>query len=295
MRPTLLPGTHVLTRSASEVQIGLDPRTALVLPDVGPVRDSLRLLAGSAEAGEYADPGLLDLLEEHRLLVDQATLATTVTTGEDPALGPHAGAALVRATGRPAGAARATRSIRAVELRSFGHPAGRLLVSELQRQLDAAGIGGAGTASRSPVGCVVLAGLGEPDRECVDDLTRGGTPHLLLRMVEGSAVVGPFVAPGRTACLRCVDAHRTDSDPAWPLLVRQYAAATRQDRADGAPEPLDPLLASLAASWAARDVVTYVDGGRPSSWSTTVELDEQLHRVTTRSWLRHPDCGCSWT
>ena len=38
--------------------------------------------------------------------------------------------------------------------------------------------------------------------------------------------IGPFVVPGETACLRCVDAHCTDADPSWPLLVRQYAAAS---------------------------------------------------------------------
>ena len=101
---------------------------------------------------------------------------------------------------------------------------------------------------------------------------RDQTPYVLVRLTEGRAVVGPFVVPGRTACLRCLDAHHTDADPEWPLLVRQYADATRHDRADGVPEPVDPALAALAVAWAARDVTTYADGGRPSTWSGTLTL-----------------------
>ena len=100
-------------------------------------------------------------------------------------------------------------------------------------------------------------------------------------------MVGPFVAPGTTACLRCVDAHCTDADPAWPLLVRQYAAASARDRADGVPEPVDPLLASLALAWAARDLACYVDGGRPSTWSATVTLHPRPDHV----WRPAPGCG----
>jgi bacteriocin biosynthesis cyclodehydratase domain-containing protein len=140
----------------------------------------------------------------------------------------------------------------------------------------------------------VLLGVGEPDRELVDSWTRAGTPYLLVRLTEGRAVLGPFVAPGQTACVRCVDAHCADADPSWPLLVRQYASAASRDRADGAPEPLDPLLASLAVAWAARDLASYVDGLRPSTWSSTVTLAGHLSRIEHRSWLRHPACCCSW-
>ena len=147
---------------------------------------------------------------------------------------------------------------------------------------------------RTAPDCGVLVGVGEPDRELVDDWTRAGTPYLLVRLTEGRAVVGPFVAPGRTACLRCIDAHHADADPAWPLLVRQYAAAASRDRADGATEPVDPLLAALTTAWAARDLASYVDGQRPSTWSATVTLHPRLEELETQPWLRHPACSCSW-
>jgi bacteriocin biosynthesis cyclodehydratase domain-containing protein len=122
---------------------------------------------------------------------------------------------------------------------------------------------------------------------------RAGAPHLVLRLSEGSAVVGPFVRPGETACLRCVDAHHTDADPTWPLLVAQHASAVVRPRDDTVPEPVDSLLAALAAAWAAREVVSHAEGRSPATMATTIRLDPRLTALETHSWPRHPACGCS--
>lgn len=140
----------------------------------------------------------------------------------------------------------------------------------------------------------VLVVLGEPRREEADRWLREGTPHLVLRLTEGDALLGPLVVPGRTACLRCVDAHLTDVDPVWPLLVRQYADACARPRDDALPEPCDPVLARLAASWTARDVLTHLEGGSPSTLSTTVRFGPELSALETQTWSRHPGCGCTW-
>ncbi len=139
----------------------------------------------------------------------------------------------------------------------------------------------------------VLVAVGEPARELTDRWVRGGTPHLLLRLVEGHVVVGPFVRPGETACLRCVDAHHTDLDPAWPLLVAQYADAVGRDREDAVPEPVDSALATLGAAWTAREVLSVVEGRTPATTSTTIRLDPHLTQVETQDWPRHPGCGCA--
>jgi bacteriocin biosynthesis cyclodehydratase domain-containing protein len=123
---------------------------------------------------------------------------------------------------------------------------------------------------------------------------RLGTPHLLLRLTEGRAVLGPFVRPGETACLRCVDAHHTDVDPAWPLLVAQYATAVARPRDDTVPEPVDPLLATLAGAWAARELVSLAEGRLPVTTSATVRLDPLVTALETQRWPRHPACGCTW-
>jgi bacteriocin biosynthesis cyclodehydratase domain-containing protein len=291
MRPILRPGTHVLQRAGGYLQVGLDPGSALVLSDGPAVRDSLRLLAGSAERERYAEQETLDLLAAHGTLIDEGDLMPLLARDD---LSPHATAALARDTGGEVSHAHAARRRWRTATRCFGHPAGAGLRDDFVALTRTAGLQEAAPRRSAHPDCVVLIGVGEPDRALVDVCTRAGTPYLVVRLVEGRAVIGPFVQPGTTACLRCLDAHCTDADPAWPLLVQQYAAASSRDRPDGAPEPMDPLLASLALAWAARDLATYVDGGRPSSWSATVTLHPTLSRLETRSWLRHPACGCSW-
>lgn len=45
--------------------------------------------------------------------------------------------------------------------------------------------------------------------------------HLPVVLSGDAATVGPLVIPGATACLACVQAHRRDLDPAWPLVASQ--------------------------------------------------------------------------
>jgi bacteriocin biosynthesis cyclodehydratase domain-containing protein len=289
MRPILRPGTHVLSRGGGELQVGLDPRHALVLPDIAPVRESLRLLGCSADLGQHADTAVVELLAQHQLLVDERELAPLLASADLPR---PAGAALVRSAGPAVSAVRTSRHRWRTEVVGFGPSDAARLRDDLVTLLR--GVGLRERRGRSAPDCGVLVGVGEPHREQLDAWTRAGTPYLLVRLTEGRAVVGPFVVPGRTACLRCLDAHHTDADPAWPLLVRQYASASSRDRADGAPEPVDPLLAALALAWAARDLAAYVDGGRPSTWSTTLTLHPRPDEVESQAWLRHPACSCSW-
>ena len=319
MRLILRPGTHLLRRDSDVTQIGLDPSRAVVLPADGAVRACVARLT-SAHAGppsEDADRHTLGLLAEHDLLLDSDRLlplipmqSPTITaapsgsrrkrtsTSTSAASRPDV-AALARVAGDDAADLLELRSRTRLELHSFGHDSGRSLVDDLERLLTKAGIGGQRSprgrkqeASTSPLG--VLVGVGEPHRVVTDPWLREGTAHLVVRLSEGHATVGPFVAPGKTACLRCVDAHHTDADASWPLLVEQYARLSGHDRADGIPEPVDSLLASVAVSWAARDLASYAEGRRPSTWSTTISFDPHLTSVETRSWLRHPECGCAW-
>lgn len=178
-----------------------------------------------------------------------------------------------------------------VVVTGFGHRAGASLPARLRSLLEATGL----PPARSEPDLVVLAGVGEPARETVDRLTQAGTPYLLLRLVEGEVLLGPFVVPGRTACVRCTDAAVTEEDASWPLLVEQYTRLSAHDRPDGSSEPFDPLLAELACAWTVRDVATFLTGHRPSTWSATLRLDRLLQVIETTQWLRHPSCGCSWT
>jgi hypothetical protein len=48
----------------------------------------------------------------------------------------------------------------------------------------------------------------------------------------------------------------------------------------------------MLAGWVVRDVLAFLDGGEPTTWSATVDLDAAA--PVRRVWLRHPHCGCTW-
>lgn len=292
MRPILRPGTHVLRRSATELQVGLDPRHAVVLPDEPPVRSLLDRLATASEIDQPSPT--LDLLAAHDLVLDSGSLLPLIPSGttDSRPVARHDVAALARAAGDDAPMLLKARASALVKVATFGQHGPRL-AADLRTLLEGAGIGLTASESR-PGDPIVLAGVGEPRRELLDPAMRDSTPYLLVRIVEGSATVGPFVVPGRTACIRCLDAHQTSADPAWPLLVEQYASSGGRDRPDGSPEPVDSLVTALALAWAARDLVSFAEGRRPSSWSTTIRFDPHLASLEHQTWLRHPACGCAW-
>ncbi|HET7358242.1 MAG TPA: TOMM precursor leader peptide-binding protein [Nocardioidaceae bacterium] len=295
MRPMLRPGAHVLERRDRRLQVGLDPRQAVLLRDEDPVRRTLRLLTTPGGATARPDPATLAALAEAGLLVDEEVLRPLVAVAAPGAPSRHDRAALARSDGEDALGLVERRRRHRTTVIGFGGPPGPRLAETLAGLLGEAGLPARpGSGPRPGDRVAVLVGVGEPRRELVDEAVRADLPHLVVRMREGEAVLGPFVAPGRTACLRCVDAHLTDADPCWPLLVVQYAARAAGDRSDGVPEPVDGLLAAVAVAWAARDVASYAEDRRPTTWSTTLRLDGQLASIETQPWLRHPACGCSW-
>ena len=317
-RFVLRPGTHVLRRSATELQVGLDPRRAVVLPDRPDVRALLRALSSPATllAEEEYDGRALELLADSGLLVDADVLLRLVPSlprVDDPGLAGSGlvgsgrsradAAALAADAGDNAAALRAGRCEARVEVVTAGSREAEAVAEDLADLLRAASLrpqvlphgrlpAGSATAPERLTG--LLVAVGEPPREAVDTWMRSGTPHLLVRLTEGCAVIGPFVLPGETACLRCVDAHHTDVDPSWPLLVTQYASAVTREREDTVPEPVDRLLATLACAWAARELASSAEGRLPATASVTVRLDPHLTALETHRWPRHPACGCGW-
>ena len=137
---------------------------------------------------------------------------------------------------------------------------------------------------------VVLATAGALDPAIADDLIRSGVPHVRVTVREATAVIGPFVVPGVTACLRCLELHRCDRDAAWPLIAAQLAA----DGARSFIDACDIALATLAASLCALQVLAFIDGGTPATRDGTLEIALPDWRVRRRSWRAHPLCGCGW-
>ncbi|MGN6250649.1 MAG: TOMM precursor leader peptide-binding protein [Marmoricola sp.] len=152
------------------------------------------------------------------------------------------------------------------------------------------GRGGRRATAGSPRPTLLLR-TGEVNRDHLDTLVRSGVPHLVVRVVDGAPVLGPLVVPGQTACLRCIDAHRGDDDPAHRAVVERYVAAPAAPGGDPAPAP---SVATLLTCWAAHQLAAFLDGVRPTTWSTTLSWDPTFVDLTATTWCRHPACGCSW-
>src|SRR5689334_7664051 len=102
MRLMLRPGVHVLERRDRRLQVGLDPRRAVLLADEEPVRRTLQLLGGPGAPGQTADPATVAALGEAALLVDEGTLRPLVAVAGAPVPDRHDRAALAHSDGEDA-------------------------------------------------------------------------------------------------------------------------------------------------------------------------------------------------
>ncbi|WP_033430087.1 ThiF family adenylyltransferase [Saccharothrix syringae] len=327
-RPRVLPGLPLLRRREDVVQIGTDPRHAVLVEDVpAPMASALLGLNGQHTLRE-----LRERLAPHG---DQATELLGVLRGlahaglvEESVPVPHprlAAEVTCRAlrTRRPAPHLASARAARSVCV----HGEGRLAVT-VAALLAAAGVGHVRVIARGRVGpedtgsgyldadvgrpraeaaadavrracpavrpvprgadLVVLADALVPAPELLHDLVRAGTAHLAARVREGVGVVGPLVVPGRSSCLRCADLHRTDSDPGWPLVAAQLV-----DR----PQHADLATVTATAGVAVGQALLALDRdagarGRPPTWDATLEVDAFTGVVEHRIAPVHPRCEC---
>ncbi|WP_402464115.1 ThiF family adenylyltransferase [Isoptericola aurantiacus] len=113
-----------------------------------------------------------------------------------------------------------------------------------------------------------------------------GVAHLPVVVGEADVVLGPFVLPGRTACVSCRHRHAVDADDRWPRLVGQLA------RWPG-PASQETVLAATTAALAAGQVLAHLDGVRPAAANALLEvrLPDTLPRVLPTG--PHPGCGCT--
>lgn len=274
-RPMLRPGLRAVRRDADHLQVGLHGPERVVLPDEPGVRRMLAALT-AATPPDLDEPAVERWYDE--------LCARGLVVEADDLRGP-----VLRSLPTPAVRAAFAREGPAARSRLAARAAARvgLVVDDpwrlaLARLLASTGLAVAGADEPAAVH-LVLGGAGSS----LDELVRADSPHLLVTAWCGRIVVGPFVVPGVTACARCVEAHHSERDPGHATIVEQL----REDP-DGLP-PVDPLLMQLALAWAVHDVVRFVEGELPATWSSTVAVDSGP-RLETSTWPRHPACGCSW-
>ncbi len=241
----LRPGVGLARRDADHLQLGTDPPLAAVLPDSRAVRLLLVELAHSAPL-------------------------TTLDASTAPVLDALVAAGLVVAADEVA----ARLDHRAGCRVHVDAPDG--VLPALLRLVGEAGL----RLARSPAEASVALvwSEGEPPRARLDEWMRSGTPHLVVREGPGGPLLGPYVVPGATACLRCVDAHLGEQDPRRALVVEQVATTPPLR-----PSEPDPALRTLAVAWAVRDLAAGAEGEMPASWSATVATSAACRRPSRRT------------
>lgn len=277
-RYTLNPAMPVLMRPDGVVQVGWDPRRAvLVRPPRGLTADSLAALLRDLQSRvemsallARADAAGLADRDEFAELIRQLIAANIVTIE------------------------RRRRRTRSASIRVHGRgPLSDLLVSGLRcsgARVRHTSHGCSGvTADEADL--VVLSDNLIVDPRLLRELHTEGTPHLPVRVRDGTGVVGPMVIPGVTSCLRCADLHRSDHDDAWPAVAAQL-----RDTIGSADRATMLGTAALAINQVDRVVRVLHTGGEhssdPPALDTTLEFDVGTGSVLARRWRRHPRCSC---
>lgn len=308
----LIVDTLVLWRGAGEVQLGPDPREAHILTGLStPQQRFLEALASGAlvRAHEVStaaalcgatDTEVLDVLthlDERGLVRRPRSVSPAARRASRLA---RAGVAVLGGStlGLEIAVALALAGVGGVELvdegtvteddraqggyraDAVGHPRSLAAVAELRAVAPRVRI----RVPEPDVVVLVEPRVAVPFRS--SGLQREDVTHLSVVPRENDVVVGPLVHPGRDACLRCLDLHRADADPAWPALAAQLAVSR---------PPRPPQALQHAASGLATTEVVQVLGGAESTLAGCTLQIGPGSVPALRTWTTHPSCGCGAT
>lgn len=302
-------GRRVLWRGAGELQFGSDPLTAVRLTGLSPAEESVLSRLGdgatTAELRTRARAAGVDGPRIERFVADLRTSGALVGRAAPP--DPRA-AAVVAVVGLGRTGLALAQDLAAARI-------GTIILRD-ERLVGRADVGRGGYHEReigqprtsaaarachdtdlrarttSPEGTlpdvVVLVEQDVADPVGARSLMASDIEHLSVVVREKDAVVGPLVHPGVSACLRCLDLHRSDLDERWPMVATQLSVLPRSG-----PRPEDPLLAALAGATAAAQVVALIDGSPVLTVGATLELRLSDGCARRRTWPVHPQCGCT--
>lgn len=226
--PVLTPGTPIILRSDRRIHIGSDPRTALIL-DLGPgvtTAKVVTVLQRLRTPQRYC--------QVRRDVRSSGLTATGFRSLLDRIV--DAGKAVVPSSGATPFSVGVVGHGEIAELLLTGLPRdGRLAAPYDPREMNVAG--------RRPPHLVVIADQPVPDPAVWEPLMVAETPHLSVHVCDDVGTIGPLVLPGSSSCLRCIDLHRADLDPLWPVV-----AATLHGVAGGASSTTCQATAAVAQS-----------------------------------------------
>ena len=275
-RHTLNTALPVLVRPDGAVQVGWDPRRAMLVrpPDgltAAALADLLRTMQSGIAMSELCtlalNRGATDA-DEMTTVVASLAQAGLVTTSQ-----PRTRSASIRIHGRGP-----LSDLLASALRCSG---ARVRHSNLSHA----------AVTPATTDLVVLSDFLVADPRVVRELHAAKVPHLPVRVRDGTGLIGPLVIPGTTSCLGCADLHRSDRDPDWPAVAAQL-----RDTVGSADRATVLATAALALNQVHRVITTIGAGDSvsepPPTLDTTLEFDVGTGTTTARRWSRHPRCNC---
>jgi len=142
------------------------------------------------------------------------------------------------------------------------------------------------SARADNVDFVVRVGDRQPPALARRGVRINALPRLEVTVRLGTVLVGPLVRPAASPCRACLDLHRQDRDPAWPVLAAQLATAPAGDG-----EPCASATALAGAAFAADEVLSFLDGAASRTEAAIVEI-ARPGEFRRRAWVAHPRCDC---
>ncbi|MBJ7289952.1 hypothetical protein [Williamsia sp.] len=284
LAPMLRSGLAIAHRGNGRIQIGCDPDRGVVVDLPPAIRSEdfvgfLRFLGSPRRGAEIAVEAARIGLSDN----DVASLMQCLRQADALCVRDADSGLRVRVHGKGPLAARMTTLLR---------DAGMAVAESTQRPRAARADGGEPLRGWTS-DLVVLTDFLAHDPAILAGLMMRRIPHLPVRLRDGTGLVGPLVLPGLSSCLRCVDHHRADRDPGWPLVAGQIigqtghaSAATMTATAALAMEQVEQIQAGLRA------LTEGTARTSPQTVDHTLEYLPQPARLRVRRWTPHPLCSC---
>lgn len=131
--------------------------------------------------------------------------------------------------------------------------------------------------ARDAVGIVLVHGAASAHQ--LAGYLRDDLIHLPVAFEPGGTTIGPLIAPGRTPCLSCRDAHERERDPAWPSMHAQLIGAT------------SVRITSVRTIEAAYMIARLLGEAEGAKLTKSVRISPDGRRVW-REAMFHADCLC---
>lgn len=280
-RPTLRPGACVLRRDSTHLQIGTSP--GVIVRDRPGLHHLLLAMDGLHDPDDLAEH-VQDLdVPIRAVLADLTAVGAIVDAGAWRSSRTIAEARHLVATDRDPGVLTQRSRLRV----SLHHDGGTIDLANLTASVltDA----GVNLTSDSDSDLAIVMSAGEPSRTALDEAVRCGVRHLLVRVEESRAHIGPLVSPGRTPCLGCHDLHRSTWDPGWSALVPQFGR-----RATGHnPPALGAILPHVVVGEIAAIVLLVADDPSAHPTLDVATLGPNITDRRTASSRFHHRCSCA--